>query len=79
MEKAKIAGKKPVVIEVPAGKHAFCTCGHSTDQPFCNGNHSDTSFKPLVFELAEAKTCALCMCKQSKNLPYCDGTHTSLA
>ncbi len=77
--KPKIAGKKPIAIELTEGEEKyFCACGESKDQPFCDGSHRTTSFKPLPFTPEKTETAYLCMCKQSKNLPYCDGTHTTL-
>jgi CDGSH-type Zn-finger protein len=78
MDKPKIAGKTPAVLDLKAGKHAFCACGASAGQPFCDGSHAGTSFSPQIFELAEDKKVALCNCKQSGNQPYCDGTHAGL-
>jgi len=75
----KIADKKPIAVELTQGEEKyFCTCGESKGQPFCDGSHRTTSFKPLPFTAKEAGTAYLCMCKQSKNLPYCDGTHATL-
>lgn len=75
----KIADKKPIAVELVSGeKKYFCTCGESKGQPYCDGSHRTTSFKPLPFTAKETGTAYLCMCKQSKNLPYCDGTHATL-
>ncbi len=78
MDEPRIAAKHPAVLELAAGKHAFCTCGNSAKQPFCDGSHAGTEFRPLIFEMAAAKTVALCQCKHTGNAPYCDGTHSSL-
>ncbi len=79
MSKPKIAGLKPIAVELQKGEDKyFCTCGESKGQPFCDGSHRTTSFKPLAFSAEETGTAYLCMCKQSKNLPYCDGTHATL-
>ncbi len=76
MEKPKIAGKKPVAVELEKGReYYFCTCGKSRAQPWCDGSHRNTPFKPLAFTAEETGTGYLCMCKQSKKLPYCDGSH----
>ena len=79
MEKGKVAGSSPVLIDAEAGKnYAWCTCGLSDNQPFCNGAHNGSDFTPQIFSLEEAKKIALCTCKQTSNPPYCDGAHKSL-
>ena len=78
MNEPKIAAKKPAIIEVAAGKHAFCTCGESKKQPFCDGGHAGSAFAPQIFVMAETKTVAMCQCKRTGNAPFCDGTHTKL-
>jgi CDGSH-type Zn-finger protein len=79
MNNAKIAGKAPQREELAAGKsYAWCSCGESSNQPWCNGAHSGSEFAPIVFKAEEAKTAAMCLCKQTKNPPYCDGSHVNL-
>ena len=79
MDKPKIAGKKPIAVELKKGEEKyFCTCGESKGQPFCDGSHRTTSFKPMKFSAEETGTAYLCMCKHSKNFPYCDGSHATL-
>jgi CDGSH-type Zn-finger protein len=74
----KIAATCPAALELPAGDHWWCTCGHSTNQPFCDGSHKGTGFAPQRFTLTEAKKVWLCQCKHSANAPFCDGAHKSL-
>jgi len=78
MAEPKIAERRPAVLELAAGTHAWCACGESKNQPFCDGSHKPTAFRPLVFTLAEPKKVALCQCKRTGGPPYCDGTHKSL-
>lgn len=79
MKNPKIAGKKPIAVELTEGEEKyFCACGESKKQPYCDGSHRTTSFKPIAFTAKETGTAYLCMCKQSKNRPYCDGTHATL-
>lgn len=78
MEEAKISQKSPYVLELKAGKYAWCSCGLSSKQPFCDGSHKGTSFKPVVFDLNEDKKVALCGCKRTSNQPFCDGSHKQL-
>ena len=77
--KGNIAANAPIPVELEAGKtYAWCTCGDSTRQPFCDGSHKDTDFAPLVFTAEESKTAYLCACKQTDNPGFCDGSHKSL-
>lgn len=79
MEPPKIAQKSPYKIDVEAGKnYAWCACGLSSRQPFCDGSHSGTDFSPIVWKAEATKTVYLCGCKHSKKGQYCDGTHSSL-
>lgn len=79
MEKPKIAGKIPEPVLLEADKnYVWCSCGHSKEQPFCDGQHKTTSFKPLVFKSEFRQQANLCSCKLTKNPPYCDGAHLSL-
>ena len=55
-------------------EYYFCVCGKSQDQPFCDGSHAGTDFKPLAFKADDGEA-YLCACKHTANPPYCDGTH----
>ncbi len=79
MDKPVIAQKGPYSVEVEAGKtYAWCQCGRSDAQPYCDGSHQSTEIKPKVFTAHETKKVFLCGCKQTSNAPYCDGTHKKL-
>jgi len=79
MDKPKIAGTSPCKVEMEKGKkYAYCTCGLSATQPFCDGQHKGTDFRPDVFEATEEKTVFFCACKQNDGTPYCDGSHKNL-
>lgn len=79
MDKPVIAQKAPFPTEVEAGKSYFiCTCGKSKKQPFCDGSHSGTDFRPIKYEASDSKTVYFCGCKHSNKLPLCDGTHKDL-
>ena len=70
----------PYVVEEQPGRKAWCSCGESEKQPYCDGAHArkNTGMRPIAVEIAEPKTVAWCGCKQSGNKPYCDGTHAKL-
>lgn len=75
----KIADKQPKQVKLEAGKdYAWCACGLSKNQPFCDGSHVATDLQPLMFKVEKSGDYYLCQCKQSGNKPYCDGTHQKL-
>jgi len=79
MSEPKIAQKGPFAVAVEAGKSYFwCACGRSASQPFCDGSHAGSEFKPVKFEAAESKTVHLCGCKHTAHPPLCDGSHAKL-
>ena len=56
MEKAKVAGKVPQIEQVEKGKtYAWCACGKSENQPWCNGAHAGSEFAPKLFKEEEFK------------------------
>jgi CDGSH-type Zn-finger protein len=66
-------------VELEKGKnYAWCSCGESTNQPWCDGKHKGSSFKPLVFTAEEDKTGWMCTCKHSSKPEFCDGSHKQL-
>jgi len=77
----KIAQKSPYVREEKAGsKKAWCACGLSANQPFCDGSHAreKTGLSPVMVVVEKDGKCAWCGCKQSGSKPFCDGTHRTL-
>ena len=77
MKKKKFpyAQNTPFVLTVKPGRYAWCACGESKKQPFCDGSHGSTGMYPVIVEIAEEKQIAWCGCKCSEHKPYCDGTH----
>ena len=74
-----IAQKSPYAVEVEAGKkYAWCGCGRSVNQPFCDGAHTETAIMPVVFQAEKTETLYLCGCKNTSGPPFCDGTHGEL-
>jgi len=78
MAEPKIAQKSPFVVDLEPGKYAWCQCGQSNNQPYCDGSHKGSEFSPIIVDITESKKVAFCGCKHSGNKPYCDGTHQSL-
>jgi len=77
MSKSLITQNFPFAVQLEAGKtYAWCACGKSANQPFCDGSHQGTDASPVVFTSGETKTAHLCGCRSSKNLPFCDGSHS---
>jgi len=68
----------PYVLEEEPGTKAWCSCGKSQDQPFCDGSHAGTPCRPVVVKIEEKKVVAWCGCKRTGNPPFCDGSHSKL-
>ena len=76
MTEPTIAQKAPYEAEIKAGKsYAWCACGLSRSQPFCDGSHSGSGFMPGVWKAQKDETAFLCGCKRTGSQPFCDGTH----
>lgn len=87
----RISTCEPKMVNVVPGKiYAWCTCGLSEQQPFCDGTHKQIEpvvneagetilpFKSLKIEFDKAEEIWFCQCKHTKTPPFCDGTHHSL-
>jgi CDGSH-type Zn-finger protein len=77
-EQPIIVARKSLALEVEPGTHWWCSCGRSSNQPFCDGSHKGTGLQALKFEVTEKKTFYFCQCKHTKNPPFCDGSHKAL-
>jgi len=80
MPEPKVAQYGPYVKDEKPGKYAWCACGHSQNQPYCDGSHKrlNTGMHPVIAEIKEAGEVAWCGCKHSGHKPFCDGTHKTL-
>lgn len=82
MFQPKVAKCEPACVQLEKGKtYAWCTCGHSENQPFCDGKHKTTEgceLKSLKMTAEEDTEVWLCQCKKTKTPPYCDGTHNTI-
>lgn len=68
----------PCPVEVTAGKrYAWCACGRSQQQPFCDGSHKGSGVEPVEYLAGRNKIVFFCTCRKSKTAPVCDGTHST--
>ena len=74
-----IAQKSPYAVNVEAGKtYAWCACGGSKSQPFCDGSHAGTALGPVEYKAPATRTAYFCGCRATGNKPLCDGSHKNL-
>lgn len=78
MSEPVVFQKAPMRIEEEPGVKAWCACGLTKNQPYCDGSHRGTGFAPVRVEIAEKKTVAWCACRHSEAKPFCDGAHKKL-
>ena len=78
MSNPKIAARVPVVMELDPGEYWWCACGHSDNQPYCDGSHAGTGMGPTQLLTTEKEKVALCQCKHTAKPPMCDGAHKRL-
>jgi CDGSH-type Zn-finger protein len=79
MDEPRIAGLKPLKVEMQPGEYWWCACGRSENQPFCDGSHRGTGFAPVKVVIEEKRLFAWCLCKRSAKGALCDGAHKKLA
>jgi CDGSH-type Zn-finger protein len=82
--KAVIAATSPYKVTVKAGQvYAWCSCGLSKKQPFCDGAHKafnaehKTEFRSIKFTPEADGEVFFCGCKKTESRPWCDGSHES--
>ena len=76
MIRGQKAGDGPIGVDVIEWKnYAWCACGLSKNQPFCDNAHKGSEFKPFIYKATETKKMFFCACKQTNNQPFCDGSH----
>lgn len=79
MSEPVVAQKKPYGVDVEQGEdYWWCACGRSEKQPFCDGSHKGTDFKPVQYTASEGKQEWFCGCKKTAGQPMCDGSHKNL-
>ena len=78
MTKPICAPIRPYILNGEKKRYAWCACGKSDKQPFCDGNHKGTDFTPIIVDNEKEGNIAWCGCKVTGNSPYCDGTHSKL-
>jgi CDGSH-type Zn-finger protein len=79
MAEPTMAQKGPYIFKAEKDdKVAWCSCGNSAKQPFCDGSHKGGEFKPVIMDVEAGETYAFCGCKKSGNGVRCDGTHSKL-
>ncbi|CDR94007.1 hypothetical protein, conserved [Babesia bigemina] len=66
----------PYIVKVkPSQVYWWCSCGRSQRQPWCDGSHKGTQFKPVMYVPRHNATRLMCGCKYSYRKPFCDGSH----
>ena len=79
MPEPVIAAVKPCLATLVEGRtYAWCACGKSARQPFCDGSHASSGMEPIRFTAPRSEEALLCACKRTRTPPYCDGSHNAL-
>ena len=75
MSTPKSPFKQPAVVTLAPGTYYWCSCGGSQNQPYCDGSHKGTEFRPVRIDVEQEERIALCQCKLTGDAPRCDGSH----
>ena len=78
MSEPIIFQKSPFVLKAEPAAYWWCACGRSKKQPFCDGSHKETEFRPVEWKAEKAEQAWFCACKRTGNRPLCDGSHKKL-
>jgi len=74
-----VAYRKGFYREAKAGeRYLWCSCGRSANQPFCDGSHRGSEFKPVPLTCRADADVIFCGCKHTRTPPFCDGSHNNL-
>lgn len=71
----KTTRMEPTEMNLEPGDYLYCNCGFSKNQPFCDGSHHGTKFKPSKFTIKKEREYKLCNCKLCAKGPFCDNSH----
>ncbi len=79
-EQPRIARRKAYYTELEIERtYLWCSCGASRMQPYCDGSHRGTEFRPVPCQATRPEEEVLfCGCKRTGTPPYCDGAHNDL-
>ena len=69
---------EPTKYVIDGKEHWFCKCGLSKNQPYCDGSHKGTKYRPLRYDVPQDLTVAFCGCKATRQPPFCDGSHLAV-
>ncbi len=65
--------KHVYVVKVEEGKsYSWCSCGKSTNQPFCDSSEISCEEKAVDYSSNSTKDVYFCGCKETANSPICD-------
>ena len=78
MDAPIVVQKHSLKMEMEKGTFFWCACGRSQNQPFCDGAHKGTVFRPVKVVIDVPRRVSWCMCHHSKKGPFCDNAHREL-